>query len=389
MLERHRVRQRRRASDGGSGHGHRADGESPSQSAADGVAHGPGEWRDLYRTGDDRADGNRLRSRGSSRQGGFLQRIDAAGERHDRALQLTPGARVPAGSYSLSAIARDSDGGSTSSATVSVTVTGAVGASRRAAESGHRWPGDCGQCPTQWRHVYGSRRRRGHLGDQRPVPFRLSAFTGDVVITARVASVQAVDPWTKAGVMIRETLTAGSRHAFAHRDGRNWLLADAARQHFGHLQPHRRRIERPGTRLGPLDSPRQYLRNVSVQRRRHLDRLRLVQITMASTVYIGLAVTSHNASTATTAVFDNLSVTTPTNQPPSVVLDGAGQWVDVHGAGDDHAVGDGVRSRKPAGEGRLLQRIDAAGERHDRALLVSLEQRCGRDVSAEGRCDRC
>jgi hypothetical protein len=41
---------------------------------------------------------------------------------------------------------------------------------------------------------------------------------------------------------------------------------------------------------------------------------------MASTVYVGLAVTSHNASTATTAVFDNVAITTPTNQPPTVTL---------------------------------------------------------------------
>jgi len=44
-------------------------------------------------------------------------------------------------------------------------------------------------------------------------------------------------------------------------------------------------------------------------------------ISMASTVYVGLAATSHNASSATTAVFDNVSVTTPTgNQPPAVAL---------------------------------------------------------------------
>ena len=34
-------------------------------------------------------------------------------------------------------------------------------------------------------------------------------------ITARVRVLGNVDPWTKAGVMIRETLSAGSRHADA------------------------------------------------------------------------------------------------------------------------------------------------------------------------------
>src|SRR4030095_12884411 len=37
--------------------------------------------------------------------------------------------------------------------------------------------------------------------------------TGNCEITARVAAVQNTNPWAKAGVMIRESLTAGSKHA--------------------------------------------------------------------------------------------------------------------------------------------------------------------------------
>jgi regulation of enolase protein 1 (concanavalin A-like superfamily) len=39
-------------------------------------------------------------------------------------------------------------------------------------------------------------------------------MTGDGTVTARVSAVDYVDAWTKAGVMIRESLAAGSRHAF-------------------------------------------------------------------------------------------------------------------------------------------------------------------------------
>jgi hypothetical protein len=42
-----------------------------------------------------------------------------------------------------------------------------------------------------------------------------TALTGDFTIATRVESVQNVDPWTKAGVMIRESLDANARHAFA------------------------------------------------------------------------------------------------------------------------------------------------------------------------------
>src|SRR5207249_12168177 len=38
-------------------------------------------------------------------------------------------------------------------------------------------------------------------------------LSGDGQIVARVASQQNTDPWAKAGVMIRETLTAGSKNA--------------------------------------------------------------------------------------------------------------------------------------------------------------------------------
>src|SRR4051794_12531031 len=43
--------------------------------------------------------------------------------------------------------------------------------------------------------------------------FAYTTFTGDGTIVTRVASEQSVASWTKAGVMMRESLAAGSRHA--------------------------------------------------------------------------------------------------------------------------------------------------------------------------------
>ena len=37
-------------------------------------------------------------------------------------------------------------------------------------------------------------------------------MSGDIDISVRVSSLDNVDPWTKAGLMIRETLAADSRH---------------------------------------------------------------------------------------------------------------------------------------------------------------------------------
>src|SRR6266481_1290093 len=44
--------------------------------------------------------------------------------------------------------------------------------------------------------------------------YAYTTLTGDGFIVARIASVEPVADWTKAGVMMRETLSAGSRHAF-------------------------------------------------------------------------------------------------------------------------------------------------------------------------------
>jgi hypothetical protein len=45
--------------------------------------------------------------------------------------------------------------------------------------------------------------------------FAYRQLTGDGVIVARVATLQQAHVWSKAGVMIRESLSAGSKHAFA------------------------------------------------------------------------------------------------------------------------------------------------------------------------------
>jgi hypothetical protein len=44
--------------------------------------------------------------------------------------------------------------------------------------------------------------------------FVYTTLSGNGSITTRVTSEEYVNDWTKAGVMIRETLTPGSRHAF-------------------------------------------------------------------------------------------------------------------------------------------------------------------------------
>ena len=155
--------------------------------------------------------------------------------------------------------------------------------------------------------------------------YAYTQVTGDVDLIARVASLAQSDIWAKAGVMIRESLAANSRHAMA--------MTSADRGHG-----FQRRIDTAGwsehTQGGDNTAP-MWLRLVRsgslFQAYRSSDgnnwtTMGSETIPMGATVYVGVAVTSHNASTPTIAVVDNLRVETgatvpgptPPPEPPPV-----------------------------------------------------------------------
>ena len=144
--------------------------------------------------------------------------------------------------------------------------------------------------------------------------------TGDIDVRARVSSLGATDGWAKAGVMIRETVSPGSRHAFAamtaengyvlqHRsDPEGW--SDSISGGWG-TAPGWVRLTRKGTLFEAFRSA-DGVSWVSIG---------TVAVPMASTVLVGLAATSHNEVTPTVAVVDNLTITAATaaaNTPPVV-----------------------------------------------------------------------
>lgn len=133
-------------------------------------------------------------------------------------------------------------------------------------------------------------------------------LSGDGEITARVASVENTNAWAKAGVMIRESLTAGSAHA-------SIFVSPSSGVSF------QRRTATSGTSTSTtttgITAPRwvKIVRSGNVLTTSHSANgtswtaLGSETISMASTIYIGLAVTSHANTTDCTAVFDNVSVT--------------------------------------------------------------------------------
>ncbi len=143
--------------------------------------------------------------------------------------------------------------------------------------------------------------------------FVFKSLSGNGSITARVDSLTRNDPWTKVGVMIRETLEAGSRHAsmevtpdnscsFQRREttggastSDTWPTGTPAVK-----APYWVRITRTGNTFKAESSP---------DGKTWTALGASLDIAMPANVYIGLAVTSHNVNAYTTAEFSNVSTT--------------------------------------------------------------------------------
>jgi hypothetical protein len=129
----------------------------------------------------------------------------------------------------------------------------------------------------------------------------------DCTVVARVASVEGTHGWAKAGVMIRDTLQSGAEHAsmfvtpangvaFQYRSSTDGSSGNA--NTTGPSAPYWVKIVRDGNTFTGYASPNGA----------NWTKIGSQWISMTSSVYIGLAVTSHNDGTLCTAVFDNVTV---------------------------------------------------------------------------------
>jgi endoglucanase len=136
--------------------------------------------------------------------------------------------------------------------------------------------------------------------------FAYVAVTGNCTMVARVASVQNIDGWSKAGIMIRESMNASAANAYIAVTpgfGVSWQTRSSTGGNSGNfataglVAPYWVKLVRSGTTFTGYRSP---------------DGVTWTQqgtqsFTMASTAYIGLALTSHNNSSLCTATFDNVT----------------------------------------------------------------------------------
>ena len=139
--------------------------------------------------------------------------------------------------------------------------------------------------------------------------FVYQQLQGDMEVVARVDSLQGPDEWSKGGVMIRESLTATARNVFVGATMANGSTCQRRIDASGYTLPSDG-LRPQGTAPGWVKLVRQgnlftgyYSPNGSTWVRINSD-----TVPMSSTVYVGLAVTAHNAGELGTSVFSNYVV---------------------------------------------------------------------------------
>jgi hypothetical protein len=217
--------------------------------------------------------------------------------------------------------------------------------------------------------------------------FVYKPLNGNGSIVAYVESVANTDPWAKGGVMIRETLDAGSTFAAVYSTPGNGcryqarLTSDVAAvsdsgvatpEQIALLAPHWVKIERIGNTFnGYYSTDGENWTSMSWNPQ---------TIAMTSNVYIGLALTSHSAGVLASAEFSDIATTGNVTGQWAVETIGPArrQWqrFTLRDAGRRNGQD---RDRRPSGgrRGRPAGRLERMGDSVQRS--IRREPRPGRE----------
>jgi len=227
---------------------------------------------------------------------------------------------VPAGSYSLTAVATDTAGQETTSAAVAVSVVEAGGGALPQGWASQ----DIGAVGLAGSADYDAGRFtvRGAganiWGSADAFHFANQLLVGDGEIVARVASMENTHSSAKAGVMIRETLTAGSRQVtLAMRpDGSLQFISRAAtggsiEYSTGGRSRWLRLVRAGGTVTAYRSTDGVAWTSIGSR-----------TVAMGVNVWVGLAVCSHTTSALNTALFDSVRVQAASAGVKTVMITG-------------------------------------------------------------------
>ena len=146
--------------------------------------------------------------------------------------------------------------------------------------------------------------------------FAYTTLTGDGSIVSQVTTLDDVNDWVKAGVMMRETLNANSRHAFMIVSAAKGLAFQRRASTGGSSShtaagsggtPYFVKLTRAGstfTAYKSLDAV-------------NWTKIGSQSISMASTIYVGLAVSSHVDGVLANVTFAKTAVAQATNVAPA------------------------------------------------------------------------
>jgi hypothetical protein len=157
-----------------------------------------------------------------------------------------------------------------------------------------------------------------NTADEGHLVYRL--INGDTTVTARVASLQQANVWTKAAVMVRASLAAGAinvatvvsptssngyrRTARTTTNGTTSTTASSGTSAI----PGWIRLQRVGNTFTSF---------TSTNGTSWTPIAGTTSVTMANPVYVGLAVTSHNDGVIAAGAFDNVTITGRAPAPPA------------------------------------------------------------------------
>ncbi len=192
----------------------------------------------------------------------------------------------------------------------------------------------------------------GEGGTADGLNFMYQPLSGDGTIIARVAS--ASSAYAQAGVMIRETLTAGATHAFMMSYvNQMWFYDRATTGANTSYQEFTQYPHLPGISVAPpywmklARSGGVFSAYIASDGVNWMQVGTSVTINMAQNVYIGLAISSGSTGSLDTATFDNVSVNSTASPAPviagvSATTASVGSQVAISGSNFGASQGSGV-----------------------------------------------